>query len=235
MLLATYKGFRRLAHLGYVRLPGGDAGVENPYRMALSHLWSADISWDSDLPPVAACSPRELAILRHQIETSFGCRDTSSMGRLFDAISAIAGVRQNVAYEAQAAIELEGVSRGIDSCGEHYVFGHGEDASGSWVADPATVIRAVVRDLRAGVPAGVIGARFHEGVAQLIVTWARAARVVSGVDDVALTGGVFQNPLLLKRSRVLLRECGFRVLTHRQLPPNDGGLAYGQVLVGSSL
>ncbi|NMD61776.1 UNVERIFIED_ORG: hydrogenase maturation carbamoyltransferase HypF [Nocardia globerula] len=234
MLLATYKGFRRLAHLGYVALPGGDAGVERPYRMAMSHLRSAGIGWDSELPPVAACPARERSVLGHQLETGFGCVETSSMGRLFDAVAALAGVRQSVEYEAQAAIELEGISRGIDCGSEYYVFGEREDAGGSWIADPGPVIRSVVDDLRNGVSAGVIGARFHESVARLVVTWAQAARAAAGVDDVALSGGVFQNPLLLARARVLLSDAGFRPLTHHELPPNDGGLAYGQVLVGSS-
>ena len=235
MLLATYKGCRRLAHLGYVALPGGDAGVERPYRMALSHLRSAGIGWDSDLPPVTACSARERSVLDHQLETGFGCVETSSMGRLFDAVAALAGVRHSVEYEAQAAIELEGVSRGLDCGSEYYVFGEREDAGGSWIADPGPVVRSVVADLRSGVSAGVSGARFHESVARLVVTWAQAARAAAGVDDVALSGGVFQNPLLLARTRVLLSDAGFRPLTHHELPPNDGGLAYGQVLVGSSL
>ena len=235
MLLATYKGCQRLAHLKYVPLPGGDIGVERPYRMALSHLWSAGIDWDPDLPPVAACPPRESAVLRHQLETGFGCSDTSSMGRLFDAVSSLIGVRHVADYEAQAAIELEGISRGIVCGSECYAFDRIDDVhSDSWVGDPSSMIRDVVRDLRAGVSAGVIGARFHEAVAQLVLDWALRGRELAGVDDVVLTGGVFQNPLLLSRSRSLLREAGFAPLTSRELPPNDGGLAYGQVLVASS-
>ncbi|OYD69560.1 carbamoyltransferase HypF [Rhodococcus sp. OK302] len=235
MLLATYKGCQRLAHLKYVPLPGGDIGVERPYRMALSHLWSAGIDWDPGLPPVAACPPRELAVLRHQLETGFGCSDTSSMGRLFDAVSSLIGVRHVADYEAQAAIELEGISRGIVCGSEYYAFDRIDVAdSDSWVGDSSSMIRGVVRDLRAGVSAGVIGARFHEAVAQLVLEWALRGRELAGVDDVVLTGGVFQNPLLLSRSRILLREAGFTPLTSRELPPNDGGLAYGQVLVASS-
>ncbi|MDV6275899.1 carbamoyltransferase HypF [Rhodococcus erythropolis] len=234
LLLATYKGYRRLAHLGYVPLPGGDVGVERPYRMALAHLWHAGLDWKSDLAPLAACPPREQSVLLHQLETGFGCVDTSSMGRLFDAVSSLTGVRQSVDYEAQAAIELEGISRGVDSAGSRYTFDWMQSDDDSWTADPRSVIRAVVRDLREKVPAEVIGARFHESVAHLVLEWAIRGRELAGVDEVVLTGGVFQNPLLLVRARALLGDAGFTPLTGLELPPNDGGLAYGQVLVGSS-
>ena len=234
LLLATYKGYRRLAHLGYVLLPGGDAGVERPYRMALAHLWHAGLDWESDLAPVAACPPREQSVLLHQMETGFGCVDTSSMGRLFDAVSSLTGVRQRVDYEAQAAIELEGVSRGVDSAGSRYTFDWTQSDDDSWTADPRSVIRAVVRDLREKLPAEVIGARFHESVAHLVLEWAIRGRELAGVDEVVLTGGVFQNPLLLVRACALLSDAGFTPLTGLELPPHDGGLAYGQVLVGSS-
>jgi hydrogenase maturation protein HypF len=190
VLLANYKGYQRLAHLSYVPLAGGDTSVLRPYRMALAHLWAAGIGWDPDLPPVAACPVDEQRVLRRQFETGFGCVPTSSMGRLFDAVSALIGVRQVVAYEAQAAIELEGLARGFESDHMPYVF----DVIDSLI-DPTRVIQAVVRDHRDGVPAGVIGARFHHAVADLIVDLADRERDASQL--VALSGGVFQNALLL--------------------------------------
>ncbi|WP_006241931.1 carbamoyltransferase HypF [Mycolicibacterium tusciae] len=230
VLLANYKGFQRLAQLAYVPLAGGDVSVLRPYRMALAHLWAAGIAWDADLPPVDTCPLEERTALARQLETGFGCIPTSSMGRLFDAISALAGVRQVVAYEAQAAIELEGLSRGVDGGASAYAFGVVRDGD-TLVIDPAAVIHAVVRDRRAGVAAGVVGARFHRAVADVVVDLAVTAGDPS--QTVALSGGVFQNGLLLELTVKRLRARGFHVITHRVVPPNDGGIALGQLLVGN--
>jgi hydrogenase maturation protein HypF len=231
VLLANYKGYQRLAQLKYVPLAGGDVSVLRPYRMALAHLWAAGIAWDPDLPPVAACPPEERKVLAHQLETGLGCAPTSSMGRLFDAVSALAGVRQVVAYEAQAAIEFEGLSRGIDCGTTAYAFGI-DHRGPTTLIDPAPVLQAVIRDRRADVPAGLIGARFHHAVAGLIVDIAEGERDAS--QTVALSGGVFQNALLLRLALKELRNKGFEVITHRHVPPNDGGIALGQLLVGNS-
>ena len=231
VLLANYKGYQRLAQLKYVPLAGGDVSVLRPYRMALAHLWAAGIAWDPDLPPVAACPPEERKVLAHQLETGLGCVPTSSMGRLFDAVSALAGVRQVVAYEAQAAIEFEGLARGIDCGATAYAFGIDQRGPTALI-DPVPVLRAVIRDRRADVPAGLIGARFHHAVAGLIVDIAEAQRDAS--QTVALSGGVFQNALLLRLALKGLRNKGFEVITHRRVPPNDGGIALGQLLVGNS-
>ncbi len=230
VLLADYKGYQRLARLKYVPLAGGDVSVLRPYRMALSHLWAAGLAWDPDLAPVRACAEDERRVLLHQLETGLGCAPTSSMGRLFDAVSSLAGVRQTVAYEAQAAIELEGMSRDCDSGATAYTFDidNGESPA---VIDPAPVIAAVIADARAGVPRGVIGARFHRAVAELVVELAGAG----GGRTVALSGGVFQNALLLRLVLRALRDKEFDVITHRFVPPNDGGIALGQLLVGNSV
>jgi hydrogenase maturation protein HypF len=231
VLLADYKGYRRLAQLKYAPLAGGDVSVLRPYRMALAHLWAAGIDWAPDLPPVAACPAAERRVLARQLETGLGCAPTSSMGRLFDAVSALAGVRQEVAYEAQAAIELEGLSRGVDVGAAQYAF----DVAGGdpTIIDPAPVVCAIVRDYRCGAPAAVIGARFHSAVAALIVELAEQAREATAVGTIALSGGVFQNALLLQQALNLLRVRGFDVITHRRVPPNDGGIALGQLLVGN--
>jgi hydrogenase maturation protein HypF len=230
VLLADYKGYQRLAQLKYVPLAGGDISVLRPYRMALSHLWAAGLPWDADLPPVRACPDNERRVLAHQLQTGLGCAPTSSMGRLFDAVSALVGVRQTVAYEAQAAIELEGLSRSADPGATRYVFDVDQRRLPAAI-DPAPVLVAVLRDLRAGVAAGVIGARFHRAVADLIVD---LATIDGATQTVALSGGVFQNALLLRLTLDRLRDKDFEVITHRHVPPNDGGIALGQLLVGNS-
>lgn len=231
VMLADYKGYQRLARLKYVPLAGGDVSVLRPYRMALSHLWAVGLGWDDDLPPVRACPEDERAILLHQLETGLGCAPTSSMGRLFDAVSSLAGVRQAVAYEAQAAIELEGLSRDCDCGTTAYAFDI-DDEQACAVIDPGPVLAAVMRDVRADVPPGVIGARFHHAVAALVV--GLAGLEDTGGQPIALSGGVFQNALLLRLVVNGLRARGFGVITHRRVPPNDGGISLGQLLVGTT-
>lgn len=229
VLAAGYKGFRRLAHLKYAPLAGGDVSVHRPYRMALAHLWAAGIEWSESIPSVRACPAAERAVLRHQFETGLGCVPTSSMGRLFDAVSSLADVRHVVDYEAQAAIELEGLARGVsDYAGYRFEIATDEPA----LLDPRPVLAAVVADAAQGIPASVIGARFHDAVAHLILELAVAYSTPS--TPVALSGGVFQNALLLSRARGLLQDNGFQVISHRRLPPNDGGLAFGQLLAVSA-
>jgi len=235
VLVCDYKGFSRFAHLANVPLAGGDACIRRPYRMALAHLRSAGVPWDDDIPSVRACPDAEALVLAHQLDTGLGCSPTSSMGRLFDAVSSLAGVRHVADYEAEAAIALEGLSRGVDG-GRSYAFdirGATADHT-SLVADAAPVVRAVVADVRDGVPTPVVGARFHAGVSGLVVELAEACRAANGIGTVALTGGVFANAVLLSAARTALRHSGFVVLTHRRVPPNDGGLALGQVLIGSA-
>ncbi|MEV0535792.1 carbamoyltransferase HypF [Kitasatospora sp. NPDC050463] len=231
VLLADYDGYRRLAHLAYVPLPGGDAAVARPYRMALAHLRAAGLPWAAELPPVLACPGDEQLVLERQLERSLNCLPTSSMGRLFDAVSALAGVCQLAEYEAQAAIELEGAALAHGPA-QGYAFDL-RPVDGTLVADPAPVLAAVVADLAAGAPAGRIAARFHDAVAGLVRRICAAARAEYGTGTVALTGGVFANALLSSACAAGLRADGFTVLRHRRVPPNDGGLALGQLMVAA--
>jgi hydrogenase maturation protein HypF len=236
VLLADYAGFDRVAHLRYAWLPGGDEGVRNPCRMALSHLRTAGLAWDPELPCVRACSNDERRILARQLDHGFGCVPTSSMGRLFDAMSSLAGVCHRVAYEAEAAMRFEGLARAaLDDYGSPYAFELREQQHGPWQADPAPVVRAAAHDIRAGVPAEVVAARFHAAVAELVVMLAQRARSTHAVDTVALSGGVFLNAVLTTACVRGLDAAGFRVLRHRLVPPSDAGLALGQVVVGARI
>jgi len=235
VLLADYRGFRRFAHLAPVPLPGGDAAVRRPYRMALAHLTAAGLAWDGDLAPVAACPEAERGVLAHQLASGLGCVPTSSMGRLFDAVASLAGLRQEVDFEAQAAVELEAAARGGADGGRPYRFAvTGGGADGALVAGAGPVVRAVVADVRAGAGVGVVAARFHGAVTGLVGGLAVRARRATGLGTVALSGGVFQNPTLLSAVGRQLHHNGFTVLRPGRLPPNDGGLALGQVLVAAA-
>jgi len=227
-LIADYRSFRRAAHLKYVPLPGGDAAIRRPYRTALAHLWAAGIPWDEDLPPVAACPPAERAILARQLERGLNVVPTSSIGRLFDAVSALAGVRQVINYEAQAAIELEmTVDERITDAYDFAL----QNTEGILLIDPTPAVQAVVADSRAGLPASHIASKFHNSVAQMVRDVCLRLREETGPTEVVLSGGVFQNITLLDRTLPLLREAGFVVYTHRLVPPNDAGISLGQAVV----
>ncbi|MFJ5836885.1 carbamoyltransferase HypF [Streptomyces shenzhenensis] len=235
-LLADYAGFRRLGHLAYVPLPGGDAAVHRPYRMALAHLRAAGLDWSPDLPCVTACPATELTVLSRQLERGINCVPTSSMGRLFDAVSSLAGVCHRAGYEAQAAVELEAAALSAPGGdGTAYAFAVREAAArgGPLRADPAPVLAAVVGDLRAGVPTASIAARFHRAVAGLVHRVCLLIRDRHGVDTVALTGGVFLNSLLSSACAAALAADGLTVLRHHLVPPGDGGLALGQLMVAA--
>ncbi|MFJ4364777.1 carbamoyltransferase HypF [Streptomyces chartreusis] len=231
-LLADYAGFTRFGHLAYVPLPGGDTAVRRPYRMALAQLRAAGLDWSGDLPCTAACPPDELRLLQRQLERDLNCVPTSSMGRLFDAVSSLAGVCHLAGYEAQAAVELEAAALEApadDTIAYAFALGDGEPVR----ADSAPVIAAIVRDLREGHTAATVAARFHRGVAGLVHALCRRARERHGLDTVALTGGVFANTLLSSACAAALREDNFTVLRHRLVPPGDGGLALGQLMVAA--
>jgi len=223
-LLADYRGYQRPLHLAYAPLPGGDAAVRQPWRFTLAWLNQAGLEWGDDLPPVRAASAEQLDVIRRQIEGGVNAPPTSSMGRLFDAVAALIGVRQEVNYEAQAAIELEALVDPDESGAYPFDIGDG-------LIDPAPMLRALLADLRNGVSAGAMAVRFHNGLAAMVGAACRTLREQFGVAQVALSGGVWQNMVLLGRTVPLLRGDGFEVYLHRQVPANDGGLALGQAVV----
>ena len=225
-LLADYTDYQRVAHLAYTPLPGGDKAIREPWRMALAHLHQAGLEWSADLPPLAdnpGLDQRGLKLLRQQIERHLNAPATSSMGRLFDAVASLAGVRQVVNYEGQAAIELESLADPFEDGA--YEFHIGQQI------DPAPLIRAVAADVRAGEMPATISARFHNSLARMICETCLWLREEQGLNQVVLSGGVFQNMTLLSQTQKILQAVGFEVLTHCQVPTNDGGLALGQAAV----
>ncbi len=234
VLLGSYASVERVGHLKPVPLPGGDAAIRRPARVALSHLRSAGVDWDPSIPAVAATDDVERRVVAGMLRSGTGCVPTTSMGRLFDAVAAVLGVCHDAGYEGQAAVELEAVSRtaGADR-------GGAADAPAlvvddDLVMDPGSLVARCVADLTAGVAVPQVGHAFHVAVARAVVTVAERVRGSTGVDTVGLTGGVFQNRLLTTLTRASLESAGFTVLVHRTVPANDGGLALGQVAVAAN-
>jgi hydrogenase maturation protein HypF len=266
--VGDYRGFRRLAHLEYLPLPGGEAAIRHPWRLALGYVYALA----SEVPALPGIPEEEARIVRRLVEQGLNTPLTSAAGRLFDAVAALAGVRQHVSYEAQAAIELEMLAtewaegaRPGDLPG--YLFDL-EEADDGLVVRLGALLAGLRADLSRGTDPGQVGWRFHRTLADLIVAVCRRlstestreevrsngfSRVLDGrrvLDDrratvtevatrdekpaasigtVVLTGGCFQNRLLLSLAVPALAAAGFRVLLHRQTPCNDGCVSLGQV------
>jgi len=227
VLIADYKTYQRRFHLEYFPLPGGDAAIKKPARTALGLLWSLGLDWNARLAPVAEFSAEGQVTLRAQLEKKINTPMTSSMGRLFDAAAALAGVRQRVNYEGQAAIEFEALAD-PDEDGT-YPFGLDQDQ-----VRVRTAVEVLIHDLMAGVHVSKISARFHNGLAVCVSQICSGIRSETGVDEVALSGGVWQNITLIGRTLSLLKEDGFRVYLHREVPTNDGGLSLGQAVIAAA-
>ena len=236
-LLCDTTSFVRAAHLEYLPLPGGDAAIMRPYRTATGYLLhllgpeapSANESLSRWL------SPKELDGVVRQIATGLNTPWCSSMGRLFDAVAALTGVRGSIDYEGQAAIELEmQAQRHGGPPPDRYRFVV-EKAADGYVIFPAEVLSAIVRDVATGLSVATIAAAFHESVARMTAEVCELLSAETGVRTVALSGGVFQNRILVSRTAALLRAEQFRVLLHRSLPPNDGCVSLGQAVVAARL
>ncbi len=225
--------FVRAGHLMTVDLPGGDAAVRNPCRMALAYLDAAGIPWENDLPSVAACTQAERSAIAAQLTSRRGTVPSSSMGRLFDAVASILGVRHRIGYEAQAAIELEVLAElcppEADANPPPWRFTI--DSTG--VLDYRPVLRGLVESLRAGVSRARLAYWLHDAIAEAVAECVGMIAADCRLRVVGLTGGVFQNVLLLRACRQRLVANGMEVLVHRLVPPNDGGLALGQAAIAA--
>ncbi len=226
-LVADYKDFQRVFHLEYFPLPGGDAAIKRPARTALALLWSKGMEWDESLLPVTDMCFEDRQALRIQLEHNLNTVQTSSLGRLFDAAAALAGGRQKVNYEAQAAIEFEAALDPEETGAYRF------DIKGEVILIDEC-LRGLVADVHAGISLPIISARFHNGVAELTRQACDEIRQRTGLREVALSGGIWQNIALLERTTKRLQKDGFTVYIHQQVPPNDGGLSLGQVIVGAA-
>ncbi len=224
---ANLAGFSRRAHLRYVALPGGDAAIRQPWRMALSYLCDTFGSAVPDVPCLRAIPPKQLDIVTAMISSQIQTVETSSCGRLFDAITALVGLSSEVTFEGQAAIGLESIA--FPGITERYEFEiHDGD---SMTIDFRPAIRAIVDDLASGIAAGEISARFHNTLSAATVETCCRIRDTSGLDRVCLSGGSIQNIVLLHRTVLQLRRHDFQVFLHSLVPSNDGGISLGQAAI----
>jgi hydrogenase maturation protein HypF len=229
VLIAEPTHFTRVAHLDYVAMPGGAAAVKEPWRMAVSYLLTAfGESFEAlDLPVVGAIDSYRRRTLIQMIEKRVNAPLTSSMGRLFDGVAAIAGIRSQVFYEGQAAMELEMVAGEPDD--RLYDVNWHTEAGVHRIA-VAPIIRGVVTDMKERVPVAVISARFHATLIHLFTELCCEIRDETSLERVALSGGSFQNDILLSGMIAALEKRGFSVLTHTHVPTNDGGISLGQAV-----
>ena len=222
VLIAGYTEFKRAFHLKTFRLPGGDRAVKEPYRVAISLLLEAGIEPES----VLKTDKRKIGFIKQMIEKGINAPLTSSMGRLFDGIAAILGIRETVSYHAQAAILLEQAALKSETT-QVYEF----EVLNSEV-DWRPVVSGVVEDLKSGKSLPDIARKFHNTVIEVSIKVALKLRDETGINTVALSGGVFQNKILTESLSGKLEEKGFRVLIHHLVPPNDGGISLGQAVYG---
>ena len=256
VLVATYRDFERVAHLDYVSMPGSAAAIHEPWRMAVSYLAKhfGRGFLEIDIPFVRQLDRRRVEVLLRMLDHKVNSPLTSSCGRLFDAVAALAGIRQVVNYEAQAAMELEAAlpDRGTGAPPVHgqdgsvrrptsplspeedvaYPF-EIRDAENGWIIETRPLFAALVRDLRDAVPVSLISQRFHRGLVDVLADLARLVHERTGLDRVCLSGGSFQNVYLLEGLTRKLEAGGFNVFTHAEVPCGDGGLSLGQALVAA--
>jgi hydrogenase maturation protein HypF len=229
LLVGDLRGFERAGSLWQVRLPGGDAAAREPWRMACS--WLCESFEGAHAPPgplAELVDPERWHAVAALCRSGVAAPLTTSAGRLFDAVAALCGLRAEVTHEGQAAMELEAVAR-LDERGAYPLpLREGR-------LDARETVRALVDELAAGADVGLVAARFHNALAAATASACAELAESRGLGTVVLSGGVFQNRLLLERTAAALDGAGLRVLLPRLLPPNDGGIAYGQVAVAAAL
>jgi hydrogenase maturation protein HypF len=232
-LIADYADFVRAGHFAYVPLPGGEAAIREPWRMALSYLHEAfgNIDFSADLPFMRVIERSKIELVSKMIARQINSPLTSSCGRLFDAVAALIGLRYTATYEGQPAIELEMRARASNDTAA-YPFELCKQADG-WQIDARPLVRAVVEDLKREVPTEQISRRFHNGLLETLGSLAEHLREQTSLNRACLSGGSFQNELLLAGLQEKLSGAGFEVFTHSQVPAGDGGLSLGQAAIAA--
>jgi hydrogenase maturation protein HypF len=233
-MVAGYEDFRRVAHLDYVKLPGGAAAIREPWRMAVSYLahhFGPECT-SMDIPFLRALDPRKLKLVLTMMEHGVNSPLTSSCGRLFDAVAALAGVRQVVNYEAQAAIELENaITQPVGD--SFYPLSITVGDAGPWIIDTKPLFIEFIEDIRRAAPLSMISAKFHQGLVEVFARVAQGIREREGLNRVCLSGGTFQNRFLAERLQTRLAGLSFEVFAHSEVPAGDGGLSLGQAMVAA--
>jgi hydrogenase maturation protein HypF len=232
LLVADLAGFERAGHFELVPLPGGDAAIREPWRMAAVFLRAAygEAMTGLDLAFVRRLDRAAWRVLSRAADQGLNSPLTSSAGRLFDAVASLLGLRDRIGFEAQAAMELEALA---EPEADRVYAARLDDIDGALVVRTTDVVRGVVDDLLAEVPSARIAARFHATLADVLVRVCTQVRARTGLAAVALSGGVFQNAWLLAAASGRLEAAGFEVYTHHQVPANDGGLSLGQAAVAA--
>jgi hydrogenase maturation protein HypF len=234
-LIGHLKGFQRFAHLDYTWLPAGDGPVRQPARTALAHLFHHRIPWNTDQAVVRFLDERALRNLQRQLQQNFQTVHSSSMGRLFDAVAALLDLCHQISFEGEAGIALETLASTVADPAEAKPYSF-DLMDASEQGQPLRLscrrmFREIMHDLQRQAPPALIAANFHQTVAEAALEICQLARARTGVNLVGLSGGVFQNVLLSNRLRSQLIQNDFQVLSHQRVPPNDGGLALGQVAI----
>ncbi len=227
VLLASYADFERIAHLEYLSLPGGDAATHHPWRIAVGYAEALGLDIEG-LPFLSSLDAQAVDVVRKQVQKKLNAPETSSMGRLFDAVACLTGIRNDVTYEAQAAMELEVLSKSSLMTASPYPFEIDHEN-----IRVKGLLKSVIDDVRKSKSAGFIGARFHQTMCAMALEVSRQMREKFGINEVVLSGGVWQNQVLLDLARTALTRNDFTVFVHQQTPANDGGLALGQAAVAS--
>lgn len=229
IMVGDYLDFSREAHLEYIPLPGGEASIHYPRRIAMSYLKQYEgPSWIKSAQKLFPGQDREIEIVSGILDAGFNCPLSSGCGRLFDAIAAMVGLSAVSSYDGQAAAELgslvDGVTAPVD---EDYRF-----TIADGLISPRQVIASILRDLERRLPTETIAFKFHDALARIMAEAAMAVAQKHGLNTVVLSGGVFQNQYLSRRCVEILENCGLKVYTHARVPCNDGGIALGQVAIG---